>query len=129
MTLKIRLKELDQLKNCFNWMGSSSALLSGFTYGAISVPTYNQLDNLWIIRFGFLAATTATMGIGLISILICSFCNIFGPGLALRGDKGSGSVDFAVKTMTKEFNVCIQFYILQLTTFFVSLFFKTVLLY
>ena len=111
MTLNIRMKELAQLQNCFKWMGTSAALISGFSYGAISIPTYNQMDNAWMIRFGFLALTTAAMGLGLITIVICSFCNIFGPGLALRGDKGSASVGLSVQIMQQEFNICLQFFL------------------
>jgi hypothetical protein len=64
-----------------------------------------------MIRFGFLALTTASMGLGLIIIVLSSFCNIFGPGLALRGDKGSTSVALAVNIMQQEFNLCMQFFL------------------
>ena len=129
MTLNIRLKELEQLKNCFKWMGTTSGILSGFTYGAVSISTYDMKEKLFLIKFGYLACTTAVMGLGLITIVISSFCNIFGPGLALRGDKGYSSVDLAVRTMQREFNMCLLFYIAQLFIFLVSLFFKTFLLH
>jgi len=63
------------------------------------------------IRFGYLSTTTLAMGLGLITIVISSFCNIFGPGLALRGNQGYSSVDLAVKTMSSEFNRCLTFFI------------------
>ena len=103
-------------------------MLAGFAYHEISTPTYNQTDNAMTVRFAYLAATTTTMGLGLIIVVISSLSTIFGAGLALRGNKGSNSVDLAVKTMEEEFNISLKFFIMQLTIFFTSLFFKSVIL-
>lgn len=86
MTLSIRIKELELHKDNFKLMGITSALIAGFAYGEISTPTWNQYDNTLVMRLAYLAATTASMGLGLIIIVISSFSAIFGVGLALRGD-------------------------------------------
>ena len=129
ITLNIREKEIEQYQNCFKTMAGTSALLSGFAYGAISTPTYNQTDNLFIIKFGYLASITAAMGIGLIIIVISSFCSIFGAGLALRGNKGADSVHQAVKVMGQYFNLNLGFFMMQLLLFQVSLIFMMIILY
>lgn len=110
--MNIRLKELEMFRNCFTLMGSLSAMLAGFSYSEISVPTYNQTDNTLIVRFFYLAGSVSTLSFGLIIILISSFSNIFGTGLALRGNQGANSVSHAVKTIEGEFTLCLRFFIL-----------------
>lgn len=85
-------------------MGSQSALLAGFAYGGLSVPISSKISSL--ISFGYLSTTTMAMGFGLLSITIATFCQMFGPGLALRGKDGPESMHKAVDNMKEESKHC-----------------------
>ena len=88
ITLQIRLKELEQFKNCFATMSSTAALLAGFCYGAMSVDTWSA-KTPEVIKGGYMITTTASMSFGLMTIVTSVFCGMLGPGLALRGHKGA----------------------------------------
>ena len=128
ITLQIRLKELEQFKNCFATMSSTAALLAGFCYGAMSVDTWSA-KTPEVIKGGYMITTTASMSFGLMTIVTSVFCGMLGPGLALRGHKGADSVHQAVNTMRDEFRNTLNYFIAQLTIFQVSLLFKCFLLF
>ena len=104
-------------------------MLTGFCYGGLSLSA--RADNEWAdaISFGYLATTTGAMGFGLLTIIVAALCSMLGPGLALRGSEGAGSVHKAVDTMKSESVNCFNFFIFQLFMFHVSSFLLMWVLY
>ena len=74
------------------------------------------------MSFGYLSFTTMAMSFGLLCITISTFCQMFGPGLALRGKDGPESVHKAVDNMKNESKICFKFFIAQLLCFHCSSF-------
>ena len=128
ITLQVRLKELDQFKNCFVTMATTSALLSGFSYGSMSTTTWSTKAPE-LLKIAYMIMTTTSMAFGLLTILTSSFCSMLGPGLALRGTQGHESINKAVDTMRDEFNQTLKYFLITLLTFQVSVFFKMFLVY
>jgi hypothetical protein len=64
-------------------------MLAGFCYSGISLAKADDLKFSSFVSFGYLAATTAGMGFGLLTIVVSSLCGMLGPGLALRGSEGA----------------------------------------
>ena len=128
-TLAIRQKELEYWQSTFKTMAGQSAMLTGFCYGGLSL--FARDDNPWAdyISFGYLATTTAAMGFGLLTVIVAALCSMLGPGLALRGSEGAGSVHKAVDTMKLESVNCFNFFITQLFMFHISSFLLMWVLY
>ena len=128
-TLAIRQKELEYWRSTFQTMAGQSAMLTGFCYGGLSLSA--RADNQWAdaISFGYLASTTGAMGFGLLTIIVAALCSMLGPGLALRGAEGAGSVHKAVDTMKAESVNCFNFFIFQLFMFHISSFLLMWVLY
>lgn len=62
------------------------------------------------------------MAFGLLCITIAALCQMFGPGLALRGGNGAESMHLAVENMKSESHKCFTFFVLQLLFFHLSSF-------
>ena len=97
-------------------MATTSALLSGFSYGAMSTTTWNS-KKPELLKVAYMACTTASMAFGLLTIITSSFCSMLGPGLALRGSDGHQSINLAVDTMRDEFNSTLRYFVIMLVTF------------
>jgi hypothetical protein len=128
-TQSIRQKELEYWVSTFKTMAGQSAMLTGFCYGGLSLsaPGKDPISNA--ISFGFLATTTGAMSFGLLTIIVAALCSMLGPGLALRGSEGAGSVHKAVDVMKSESVNCFNFFILQLLMFHISSFLLMWVLY
>ena len=83
-------------------MAGQAAMLTGFCYGGLSLSARSDNEYADQISFGYLATTTGSMGCGLLTIIVAALCSMLGPGLALRGSEGAGSVHKAVETMKDE---------------------------
>lgn len=126
-TLNIREKELNYWTTTFSTMATMSALIAGFTYGGLTVNLPKDVSSL--ITVGYLAATTLSMTFALLTIIISTFCNMFGPGLALRGGEGSESVHKAIEHMKGESKKSFKFFMVSLSFFHTSCFLLMWLLY
>ena len=128
-TLAIRQKELEYWRSTFQTMAGQSAMLTGFCYGGLSLSARDDAEWADAISFGYLATTTGAMGFGLLTIIVAALCSMLGPGLALRGSEGAGSVHKAVDTMKAESVNCFNFFIFQLFMFHISSFLLMWVLY
>ena len=97
-------------------MASTSALLSGFSYGSMSTTTWNTKAPE-LLKIAYMIMTTTSMAFGLLTIVTSSFCSMLGPGLALRGGDGHNSINDAVDTMKDEFNGTLKYFVIMLLTF------------
>ena len=97
-------------------MATTSALLSGFSYGSMSTTTWNS-KKPELLKIAYMIMTTASMAFGLLTIITSSFCSMLGPGLALRGRDGHESINLAVDTMKEEFNETLKYFVIMLLTF------------
>ena len=110
-TLTIRQKELEYWVSTFKTMAGQSAMLTGFCYGGLSLAAQGNDAISNAISFGYLATTTGAMGFGLLTIIVAALSSMLGPGLALRGSEGAGSVHKAVDVMKSESVNCFNFFI------------------
>lgn len=108
--LHIREKELNYFVNNCTSIGTQVALLAGFTITTL-VELSNKVPDGWLTVLFNISASIALIS-GLQCVLSTTFVRVWGPGLALRGPKGS--MVRAVDGMMKEqdaiftsFGVCI----------------------
>ena len=95
--LQIREKELNYYVNNYNTFGTQAALLAGFTLSALTEISYEGTLDLGL---PFHISTAICLTAGLHCVLTTTFVTVWGPGLALRGPKGS--MVRAVEGMVKE---------------------------
>lgn len=77
--------ELDYWISTFKTMGTNASMLTGFTFGAMySAADSNDSFPLDLI---FLVFTACSMGLGMLTITIATFCLMFGKEQALMGGK------------------------------------------
>ena len=67
-------------------MGTQSAVLAGFAYNGIIQVDIPDGANDWL-RGAWLVTSCCAMGFEMICLVSTSFCVMFGPGLALRGER------------------------------------------
>merc|ERR1712150_123809 len=103
---EIREKELNFFIDNLSAIGTSSALLAGFSFYAI-VEFINR-DRHAVLLGIYFCTQTLSMIFGLISLLNATLCIMFGPGLAYRGpDKG---MEYAVKGLEIERNITFWYF-------------------
>lgn len=98
--LNIRELELDYFTSVFENFGIISGLLSGFALSCVTQVDAINADAWEPMKWTFWIFCTLVMCTSLHCLLTCTFCNVFGVGLALRGP--SGSMVRAVDGMIKE---------------------------
>ena len=114
-------------KMTFATMASQSAMLTGFTWGELSIQPSKGVSQA--VGLCYLLFTSITMASGLVVIIIGSLCSMLGPGLALRGPDGALSVHKAVDCMKRESQLCFNFFLTQLFFFHLSSFMLMWMLY
>ena len=116
-------------------MATMSALIAGFTYGGLTVNIPQEVSTF--LTLGYLSTTTLSMCFALLTIIISTFvrlnvttqCNMFGPGLALRGGEGYDSVHKAIEHLKGESKKSFKFFMISLSFFHISSFLLMWLLY
>jgi hypothetical protein len=86
-SLIIQEKEINFFTSNFNSLATQSALLAGFAFSALS--SIDTKDDHTLLAFFFYASTAISMCLNLLVVISCTFCNMWGPGMALRGPDGS----------------------------------------
>jgi hypothetical protein len=88
LMLQIREKELNYITNKYNAMGTQAALVGGFAVTTLtSLEVGVSVPN--ILRWFFFVTSSISVGSALHCILNATFVTVWGPGLALRGPRGS----------------------------------------
>ena len=86
--LQIREKELNYITNKYNAMGTQAALIGGFSITTMTSVSFNHTINPGI-RWLFFSFSALSLITSLSCILNATFVTVWGPGLALRGPRGS----------------------------------------
>lgn len=98
--MEIRKMELDWYTTNYDTMAVQAAMFAGFAFEQITEPVPEGTDvTLEVI---YVCLTAMTLGFEICVCMSCTFCCIFGKGLALRGPHGSRSVHIAVDNLRKE---------------------------
>ncbi len=117
LMLQIREKELNYITNKYNAMGTQAALVGGFTVTTLTSITISENIPL-IVRWLFFAFSSISLSCSISCILNATFVTVWGPGLALRGPRGSmakayyGMV-YEQKQIFTSFVAAIVFFALQ----------------
>ena len=98
-------------------MTTESALLTGFCFGGLVL----EVESNSVLTFGYLSATSFSMGFGLLCITIATFCLMFGQGRALRGE-GLEAIDTAIEQLKSKSFACFRYFMFELLFFHVSSF-------
>lgn len=98
--MEIRGMELDWYTTNYDTMAMQAAMFAGFAFEQITKPVPDGTEVWMEAVYVFLTATT--LGFELCVCLSCTFCCIFGKGLALRGPYGARSVHVAVDNLARE---------------------------
>mmetsp|Transcript_7488 Transcript_7488/g.13545 ORF Transcript_7488/g.13545 Transcript_7488/m.13545 type:complete len:411 (+) Transcript_7488:190-1422(+) len=88
LMLQIREKELNYITNKYNAMGTQAALVGGFTVTTLTSLTIGE-GIPFIVRWLFFAFSSVSLSCSISCILNATFVTVWGPGLALRGPRGS----------------------------------------
>ena len=88
LMLQIREKELNYITNKYNAMGTQAALVGGFTVTCLTSLSIGP-DITPPIRLLFFVFSALSLSGSLSCILNATFVTVWGPGLALRGPRGS----------------------------------------
>merc|ERR1719230_460094 len=81
-------------------MALQATMFAGFAFEQITEPVPEGTDLL--LEVIYVTLTAIALGFELCVCMSCTFCCIFGKGLALRGPHGSRSVHVAVDNLQKE---------------------------
>jgi len=94
-------------------------MFGGFAYGALTrePPPWEGIFNT-IVTATYLSSAGATFAFNLLAVFLSTYCNIFGPGLALRGPEGS--MDLAVEGMSYYKDRAFVFYRLGMGCFILT---------
>mmetsp|Transcript_88027 Transcript_88027/g.251189 ORF Transcript_88027/g.251189 Transcript_88027/m.251189 type:complete len:259 (+) Transcript_88027:206-982(+) len=127
--LAVREKEIDYMEKWINGISTRAALMSGFVVTvfagiAVQVKTINDDDDAYNTEMQqvyldiFLSVTMVALGAGVHCMLTSTFTAIWGPGLALRGPRGSVAKAYAAMRrqkhqITGSFVVLIAFFFIQ----------------
>ena len=124
--LGIRQIEMNYFSTCFQSFGTISALLAGFMLQAITNLNLNQATadfGTSICSDVFWVSSAVVFATALHCMLTSILCNVFGPGLALRGPLGS--MVRAVDGMIEEqehimlsFNLTVIFFAISVVAYF-----------
>merc|ERR1719248_98539 len=98
--MDIRCMELDWYINNYDTMAMQAAMFAGFAFEQITEPVPEGTDVM--LEVLYVVLTALTLGFELCVCMSCTFCCIFGKGLALRGPHGARSVHTAVDNLEKE---------------------------
>jgi hypothetical protein len=88
LMLQIREKELNYITNKYNAMGTQAALVGGFTVTTLTSITISE-NIPFTVRWLFFAFSSISLSCSISCILNATFVTVWGPGLALRGPRGS----------------------------------------
>jgi hypothetical protein len=108
-TVAIRERELATFTENFAVLSTQSVFLTGLGFGGITMtPIWDPEDRV-VTQCFFYVACTCAIGFNVLTMCITSWSMIFGPGLGIRGPRGSMSR--AVKGMYAERKLAIRFYL------------------
>mmetsp|Transcript_3083 Transcript_3083/g.5437 ORF Transcript_3083/g.5437 Transcript_3083/m.5437 type:complete len:336 (+) Transcript_3083:146-1153(+) len=88
-SMEIRNKELLFFNQNNAALATQAALLAGFSYSGLSITVAGDGNRATVLRLLYYFFTTCALGFELLTLINATFCNMFGPGLALRGPDGS----------------------------------------
>jgi hypothetical protein len=98
--MEIRNMELEWYTTNYDTMAVQAAMFAGFAFEQITEPV-PEGTAVWL-EVSYVVLTAMTLGFELTVCMSCTFCCIFGKGLALRGPHGARSVHMAVDNLHKE---------------------------
>jgi len=98
--MDIRCMELDWYTTNYDTMAMQAAMFAGFAFEQICEPVPADTEKL--VEVFYVVLTATTLGFELCVCMSCTFCCIFGKGLALRGPHGARSVHVAVDNLHRE---------------------------
>lgn len=82
--VEIRQLELNWYTNNLWTLSQQSALLAGFAFGHLMAPLPDQVP--FFMECSYLCCTVSALGFHLCVLVNTTFCCVWGPGLALRGE-------------------------------------------
>merc|ERR1719258_881888 len=98
--IEVRKLELDWYTTNYDTMAIQAAMFAGFAFEQITEPV-PEGTAIWM-EIAYVVLTAITLGLELTVCMSCTFCCIFGKGLALRGPNGARSVHLALDNLHKE---------------------------
>ncbi|CAE8654624.1 unnamed protein product, partial [Polarella glacialis] len=97
--MEIRQMELDWYTRNYDTMAMQAAMFAGFAFEQITEPVPEGTNKM--LEVVYVVLTASTLGFELCVCMSCTFCCIFGKGLALRGPNGARSVHIAIDNLHK----------------------------
>mmetsp|Transcript_12707 Transcript_12707/g.28784 ORF Transcript_12707/g.28784 Transcript_12707/m.28784 type:complete len:217 (-) Transcript_12707:94-744(-) len=116
--LEIRKMELDWYTMNYDTMAMQAAMFAGFAFEQVTEPVPEGTDA--VMEVVYVSLTCITLGFELCVCMSCTFCCIFGKGLALRGPHGARSVHDAVNNLEKEQKMVFTQFLLGILGYLVA---------
>lgn len=98
--MEIRQMELDWYTMNYDTMAVQATMFAGFAFEQITEPVPTGTHVLMEVLY--VSLTAIALGFELCVCMSCTFCCIFGKGLALRGPNGARSMHVAVDNLQNE---------------------------
>eukprot|EP01066_Platyproteum_vivax_P010148 Platyproteum_vivax@DN4518_c0_g1_i1.p1 len=115
---EIRQMELDWYTSNYWTMSTQATLIGGFAFHQLAQP--ENEESPIVLDAMFLSFTAIAMGCSLCVVTNCTYMVLWGPGLALKGDKGALSIHNAIDELKKEQLTVFLFFLTSLLTFYIS---------
>lgn len=108
--LQIKLKEISVFTSNLGVLSTQSAFLVGLCYGGMNMAATwgTHHPRACIHETLFYISTSIGAGLSILTLSICSWCIIFGPGLAIRGP--DGSISRAAEGLYSERKYALRFF-------------------
>eukprot|EP00927_Polykrikos_kofoidii_P072187 TRINITY_DN68332_c0_g1_i1.p1 TRINITY_DN68332_c0_g1~~TRINITY_DN68332_c0_g1_i1.p1 ORF type:complete len:223 (-),score=38.96 TRINITY_DN68332_c0_g1_i1:174-842(-) len=123
--MDIRQMELDWYTSNYDTINGQAAVIAGFAFSQLSAGAPAGAP-VWL-EVIYILLMSITLGFELNVSMSCTFCNIFGKSLALRGPDGSASMHFAIDSLQKEHKRIFAEFVLGIITYMVSHIFEIVM--
>eukprot|EP00747_Dinoflagellata_sp_TGD_P179643 gnl/TRDRNA2_/TRDRNA2_30757_c0_seq1.p2 gnl/TRDRNA2_/TRDRNA2_30757_c0~~gnl/TRDRNA2_/TRDRNA2_30757_c0_seq1.p2 ORF type:complete len:222 (+),score=50.04 gnl/TRDRNA2_/TRDRNA2_30757_c0_seq1:78-743(+) len=116
--VEIRQLEIEWFSNNYSTMTGQAAMLGGFALSSLTMPMPEEHEPEFWLEFCYLFMTCATIGMELACIILSSYLSVWGPGLALRGHRGTADLHEAVEVMRDYQESVFAFFILGWIIYF-----------
>lgn len=116
--MEIRNMELEWYTKNYDTMAVQAAMFAGFAFEQITEPVPEGCS-MWL-EIAYVVLTAVTLGFELTVCMSCTFCCIFGKGLALRGPHGARSIHLAVDNLQKEQNLIFTQFLVGILGYLLS---------
>mmetsp|Transcript_20234 Transcript_20234/g.51064 ORF Transcript_20234/g.51064 Transcript_20234/m.51064 type:complete len:173 (+) Transcript_20234:128-646(+) len=120
----VRQKELQWYSSNYSSIIGQAAMLAGFAFSQLTKPIPDKHEPSYTTQLWYLGLTCLAIGLELVVIFGCTYMSNWGPGLALRGLRGTFDLHRAVAGLRDFQMLFFLLFMLGWIAYFVSSLFQ-----